>query len=263
MPGPFSGRYGYGAAGPLIFEDAPESLRVGLREVLHTLGWTSSFAQLDILSKALRASPGMEYTSEYEMAMEVTHLTFIQPWHRFFDAIERLPRFLPEDLVEPYYDAMNILLAEERIGYRFEASQIIRVGTDEFHAAVEAARNALRIAKFEEPRRQFERANDFRNDLPPDWANSIKEAVNSVEAVLQIIYDRPGVALPTIVTENLPADLPGGIKRLFGSLYSQGSGTVGARHASIGGNEPTAARAELAIHVAAALHAFSVDELDA
>lgn len=99
-------------------------------------------------------------------------------------------------------------------------------------------------------------------DRPADWANAIKEAVNSVEAVLRIIYSRPGESLTTIVREELPEDVPGNIKGLFKSLYGQGSGTVGARHASIGGNNPSGPRAELAIHVAAALHAYAASELD-
>ena len=52
------------------------------------------------------------------------------------------------------------------------------------------------------------------------------------------------------------------VKQLLRTLYSQGSGTTGARHASVEGIEPTGPRAELAIHVAAALHAYVVSELD-
>ena len=161
-----------------------------------------------------------------------------------------------------YYQEMNALFAEERIGYRFESGAIVRQGTEEFHGAVRLARIALGDERFAEPRRQFQSGYDFRNRRPPDWPNAIKEAVNSVEGVLQVIYCRPGVSLTTIISENLPAELPGGIKQLFRSLYSQGSGTVGARHASIGGYEPTGPRAELALHLAASLHDYAVSELD-
>ena len=136
------------------------------------------------------------------------------------------------------------------------------LGTEEFHAAIGLARIALGGERFAEPRRQFERGYDFRNRRPADWSNAIKEAVNSVEGLLQVIYSRPGVSLTTLVSENLPSELPGGIRQLFRSLYSQGSATIGARHASIGGNEPTGPRAELALHVAAALHEYAVNELD-
>ena len=122
---------------------------------------------------------------------------------------------------------------------------------------------ALDDERFAEARKQFDRGLAFRNNRPPDWANAVKEAVNSVEATLQIIYQRPGVALTKLVTQNLPETVPGGVRNLFKALYSQGSGTVGARHASIGGNAPTGPRADLALHVAAALHTFALAELDA
>ena len=79
---------------------------------------------------------------------------------------------------------------------------------------------------------------------------------------MQIIYNRPGVSLTTILSNDLPADVPGNIKRIIQGLYGLGSGTTGARHASVGGIEPTGPRAELAIHLAAAMHAYVMSELD-
>lgn len=154
---------------------------------------------------------------------------------------------------------MNELFAEERIGYRFESGRIVRVGTEEFHHAVAEGRQVLQDDKFDEVRRQFERACEFRDQRPADWANAIKEAVNSVEAALQVIYQRPNTSLTRI---HLPAEVPEGIKKMFRSLYTLGSVTTGSRHAGIGGSEPTGPRAELAIHIAAALHTYAVAELD-
>ena len=261
---PFSVREGLGDDVPLIHDDAPEGLRYGLREVLEDLGYAEPKSQRQILCKALRVMPDSDNWSPYpNVDDEVTQLVSTQPWYRFFDALERIGKFLPYGNVADYHEKMNELFAGERVGYIFESGNIVRVGTEEFHVAVTGAWNALQDERFSEPRRQFQRAYDFRNAFPADWANAIKEAVNSVEGVLQVIYQRPSVALPTILSQNLPDDLPGGIKRLFRCLYSQGSGTIGARHASIGGNEATEPRADLAIHLAASLHAFAVAELDA
>ena len=260
---PFSVREGLGGDTPLIYDDAPGALRAGLREVLEGIGYRKPSSQRRVLSKALRVNSDNQNWSEYpNIDSEVEDLIASGPWYKFFDALERMRQFLLEEEVATYYEKMNTLFAEERIGYRFETGNIVRIGTEEFHVAVTGAQYALQDARFVEPRRQFERAYEFRNQRPADWANAIKEAVNSVEAVLQVIYRRPSVALPTIVSENFPDELPGGIDKLFRSLYSQGSGTTGAHHASIGGNEPTGPRAELAIHIAAALHAFAVAELD-
>ena len=261
---PFSRREGLSAPYPVIYDDAPTELRSGLREVLSDLGYKMPSDQRTILCKALRQIPDRHNWSEYpNIEDEVLRLIVSEPWYRFFDAIERVPKFLSEAEVPNYHEMMNGLFAEERIGYRFESGAIVRQGTEEFDTAVRLARTALEDERFAEPRRQFELGCDFRNRRPADWANAIKEAVNSVEGVLQVIFCRPGVSMSTIISEDLPAELPGGVKRLFRSLYSQGSGTVGARHASIGGNEPTGPRAELALHVAASLHEFAINELDA
>ena len=260
---PFSRREGLGAEYALIYDDAPGELRYGLREVLDDLGYKAPSDQRAVLCKALRIIPDKYNWSEYpNIETEVLDLIATEPWFKFFDAMERVPKSLPDAKVPTYHEKMNALFAEEQIGYRFESGAIVRRGTEEFHTVVRVARTALGDERFAEPRRQFELGCDFRNRRPADWANAIKEAVNSVEGVLQVIYCRPGVSMTTIIKEDLPAELPGGIKKLFRSLYSQGSGTVGARHASIGGNEPTGTRAELALHVAASLHEFAISELD-
>ena len=258
----FSDRFGLRPEEPLIYDTAPDGLRYGLREVLHGLEYKTPGQQRYLLCKAFRIPPDQSNWSDSIVDWEVTDLLAIKPWYRFFDAVERIPRFLADEWVRDYFVDMNRLFAEERIGYRFVAGILQRVGTDEFHDAIAVARGALQGERLSEPRRQFERACEFRNELPPDWSNAIKEAVNSVEAVMQVIYNRPGVSLTTIVSDNLPDDVPSGIKQLLRTLYSQGSGTTGARHASVEGIEPTGPRAELAIHVAAALHAYVVSELD-
>ena len=260
---PFSAREGFRGQDPLIYDEVPDGVRYGIREVLMVLGYRTPTAQRRILCGALRVPPDTYNWSDYpNVDSEVASLTSVYPWFKFLDGLERIPLFLSSELVHTYFEKMNELFADESLGYRFDSGNLVRVGTEEFHVAIETARHALQGDKFAEPCRQFERAYQFRNSFPPDWPNVIKESVNSVEAVLQVIFDSPGVALPTIVTQNLPSELPGGIKRMFSALYSHGSGTVGARHAAIGGNEPTGSRAELAIHVASALHAFAVAELD-
>ena len=54
---PFSRREGFGADHPLIYDNAPEELRNGLREVLIDLGYNRPVAQDVMLCKALRRFP--------------------------------------------------------------------------------------------------------------------------------------------------------------------------------------------------------------
>ncbi len=262
----FSVRGGHSAKFPWIYDDAPDALRSGLREVLQDLGYQTPTQQRRILCGALRTLPDNDNWSDYpNIESEVSELLKTEPWFKFFDALERIPKHLsgrssgPFNKTAIYYDRMNVLLAEEHIGYRFESNRLVRVGTDEFHEAVADAWHALQDERFAKVRQQFKRACEFRDDFPPDWPNAIKEAVNSVEGLLQVIFERPGVSLSKIP---LPADLPNGIHKMFQALYVHGSQTTGSRHAGIGGEEPTGPRAELAVHTAAALHAFAVAELD-
>ena len=228
-----------------------------------TLALRKPIKQRDIICQAWRCAHNLENWSDDNISDEVVSLLGQGAWYKFYDRIERIPKFLRPHEIAEYHQRVNDLLADKDIGYHFYNGKIVRVGTEEFAEAVEVARTALVDERFEEPRRQFESGLEFRNARPPDWANAIKEAANSVEGALQVIYHRPGVPLTTIVSKNLPSDLPRNIRKLFKSLYGQGSGTVGARHSALGGTQPTAARAELALHIAAALHAFAVAELDA
>ena len=189
---PFSVREGFSGRDLLIYDDAPDGVRYGLREVLMMLGFRTPTAQRRILCGALRVPPDPYNWSEYpNVDGEVVGLTSIDPWFKFLDGLERIPRFLPAELVQTYFKNMNELFADESLGYRSDSGTLVRVGAAEFHAAIETARHALQDEKFAEPRRQFERAYEFRNGFPPDWANAIKEVVNSVEAVLQVIFQGP------------------------------------------------------------------------
>jgi hypothetical protein len=263
---PFSKREGHRGDLPLIYDAAPVALRSGLREVLQDLGHKTPSQQRRILCGAFRVLPDSSNWSEYpNIDREVSELLETEPWYLFFDALERVPKYL-DGTIKPYHNSaatyhtkLNLLFAEERIGYRFEGGRIIRVGTEAFHNAVAEARHALQDERFVEVLQQFERACDFRDQIPPDWSNAIKEAVNSVEGLLQVLLDRPRTSLSKIP---LPAELPNGINKMFQALYVHGTQTRGSRHAGIGGDEPTGPRAELALHIAAALHAFAVAELD-
>ena len=265
----FSAREGLRANKPLIFDDAPYSIRYGFLEVLQDIGFDTPKEQRSIICKAWRVPPDPDNWGDQNVDDEVARLLSQGLWYEFFDRIERLPKFLRPYEIAEYQQKVNDLLADESIGYHFHSGKILRVGTEEFAEAVEGARTALTDERFVEPRRQFERGLEFRNSRPPDWANAIKETTISAEAVLQVIYNRPGVSLTTIVGENLPSDLPTNIKKLFKSLYGQGSCSshsmgrevVLPERDSEGPNQAPHVQ-NSRYHIAAALHAFAVAELD-
>jgi len=182
---------------------------MGLREAIAEAGFPSLGAQRMILCKAARVLPDAANWSPGNVERELAELLSGLEWFQFYDVVERARKFFPEgDEVfygysTPAYDvAINRLFAEEGVGWRMKDGRLIRPGTEEFGEAVESARGALASAELAEPRCQFERALELRNARPPDWPNAIKEAVNSVEASLQILSGRPGVAMSTLVTDS-------------------------------------------------------------
>ena len=92
---PFSVREGSSGRDLLIYDDAPDGVRYGLREVLMMLGFRTPTAQRRILCGALRVPPDPYNWSEYpNVDGEVVGLTSIDPWFKFLDGLERIPPVL-------------------------------------------------------------------------------------------------------------------------------------------------------------------------
>jgi hypothetical protein len=245
----FSERYGYASGrSNLIFEDAPEQIRVGLREVLTLSGFTSPSEQRDVICRALRIRPDSNNWSYGPVDFEVNSLIHDQEWFKFYDMCERIARQLTTTSFE---DELNKLLREEHIGYQMEEGKLQKVGSREFNQAVKDATLGLSEPKFNAALEQFEKALAFRNNMPPDYPNAVKEAVNSLEGTLQVVVNMPGTALPTLLS-NLSPSLPSSLKKIYDGLYAYGSASEGARHAGVGGPVPGGEEAELIIHTSAA-----------
>jgi len=262
---PFSARYGYKGKGTdMIYEDAPEAVRVGLREILQEMAFGTPSYQRVIICKALRRRPDPNNWSEYpNINDEVDDLIHGLEWYEFYDMCEKIARL--EEIKEIGYVSgsyqsifaynLNQLLEEENVGYKMVDSYIEKVGSQEFREAVEAALDSLKNPRYKAPLGQFKKALGFRNQLPPDYANAVKEAVNAIEGTLQIATEKAGEALPSILT-NLQAKFPSHFKRIIKEIYGYGSASEGARHAAVGGYVPSSDEAEFIIHVSAAAIAY-------
>ena len=245
----FSERYDYAPQrSSLTYEDAPEQIRQGLREVLANCGYNHPSTQRAIICKALRIRPDPNNWSATNVDGEVDSLIHGCVWYEFYDMCERIAKNLTNDSFE---SEINQLFREEGVGYVISEGRITKVGSEEFDQAVRAAVEELGNPRFSVPLQQFGKALDFRNSMPPDYPNAVKEAVNAVEGVWQIVTNKPGTALPTLLSSAEPS-LPSGLKKLYDGLYGYGSGSEGARHAGVGGDVPETEEAEFIIHSAAA-----------
>ena len=252
----FSKRYGYGREPTdLIYEDAPEQIRQGLKEVLGQCGCVGPHEQRAVICKALRVRPNPDNWSPGPVDQEVDYLLHKLEWYEFYNLCEKLDRLVERvedwDTGRSVFEiSLNKLFEEEHIGYRMEWGKVEKVGSEEFAQAEYDAREQLRESKFKIPLKQFEKALGFRNGMPPDYPNAVKEAVNAIEGVCQVIAGEPGVSLPTLLS-GLHPPLPSGLKKLYDGLYGYGSGSEGARHSNVGGHVSTGEEAEFILHAAA------------
>lgn len=255
----FSQRYGYRAAEQaLVYEDAPDAIRQGLREVLEKCEYSAPSAQRAVICAALRARPDQGNWSEYpNIDQEVDSLLYSLEWWQFYDLCEKLSRKIgPEIHVQnsgTYFDMkLNELFKEEGIGYEIVDGYIARSVSPEFTEAAAAADTALSDADTHGASlEQFRKASSFLNAMPPDYENAVKEAVNSLEGVLQVVTGMHGQSLPSLLSK-LDPPLPSKIRKICLELYGYGSGTQGGRHAGIGGYVPGGEEAEFILHCVAA-----------
>lgn len=270
MADSFSSRYGFAGNSNSVREDAPESVRVGLREVLGNIGFNRPSSQRDIICQVLRKRSDPANWSEYpNIDTEVDYLIHSLEWFKFYDLCEKLNRLeavRDKGFMFPSYDEtlfareLNTLFAEENVVYRMnEEGEIHPEGSPDFERAKEAALVVLSDPMFGPPLEQFQKALGFRDGLPPDHANAVKEAVNSLEAVLQIVASRPGVALPQVLT-NSSLGYDSHIERVMRELYGLGCAVQGGRHAGVGGLIPSLTEADCAIHISAACIAYTISK---
>lgn len=257
---PFSVRHGFKHKySNTIYDDAPESIRVGLRQILAQMGFDTSHKQRQIICQVLRRRPDENNWSDAPVSAEVDDLIHGLEWYEFYDLCEKIARlaeikevgYVSGTYESIFANKLNKLFQEESIGYHMMDSYIEKIGSEEFKEATETGLKLLQDPKFRIPSEQYEKALSFRNGFPPDYPNAVKEAVNAVEGTLQVAANRPGVAAPTILTDLNPR-LPSHIERIVKEIYGFGSAAQGARHAGVGGYPSSAEEAEFIIHISAA-----------
>ncbi len=141
----FSSRYGYVPKGDLIYENAPQQVRVGLVEVLTKCGYDSLSSRQAVICKALRIRPESNVYSGYYVKKQVDSIIYDQEWFKFYDMCERIALDLKSTSFE---EEFNKLLREERIGYQMKEGKLLKLGSREFDQAISEARIELGDARF-------------------------------------------------------------------------------------------------------------------
>lgn len=107
-------------------------------------------------------------------------------------------------------------------------------------------------------RAQWLKARNFISAGQPDYENSIKESVNSVESCLMIILDEPSGTLGKLIKHK---ELDADIQRLVSQVYGVASNRAFVRHGGIAASSLGKAEAEFFLEFAASSIVYITSKL--
>ena len=152
-------------------------------------------------------------------------------WYEIYDFIEFLALIDSKVRVTKFSKSCNIVLKQEVAGYRLMESKIVQITSEEEIAEIESAINTSDIWKSVNThlKTALEYLSDRKN---PDYRNSIKESISSVESLCKIITNDNKATLGKALNEiEKTYSIHKALKNSFSSLYGYSSDTGGIRHA--------------------------------
>ena len=149
-------------------------------------------------------------------------------WYELYNFLEFCADNYPYNDKESFIETCNFSLERETSGYRFVDDQIAPITSSEEISEIETA---LGI-KNEHVRTHLRRALELLSDRKqPDYRNSIKESISSVESLVQKVLGRKGTLGNLVKKLQTEIDLHPALGKAFDSLYGYTSDENGIRHA--------------------------------
>jgi len=283
MSDTFTKRHGYGeCAKELIYEEAPEKLRIGLWNLIQDYiepnnlpNYTELYLKLTTFFRLERD----EYSIRKNLAKyEISNLILTQlAWYEILDLIEYLFTLVvyfdydleeniwhefPEhvsDIRYKYTIAINKLLSSENIGWRLKKGKLERGGSEYLdNEIIERVKSVLKHPDFKGPNNQFNKAIDFFNNRPkPDIENCVKEAVGALEGVARILLRDKNITLGKAVDKMVRmGKMRKPFDKIFGALYGIASTEPGSRHGAFELSNADIAEANFVLYNSAACMLF-------
>jgi len=157
-------------------------------------------------------------------------------WNEVYDILEFFANnYYDRETNKKFMDSCNTILEKEVSAYRFVGGRITQITSEEEITEIEDALEATEPLKT--VRNHLQNALDlFANKKSPDYRNSIKESISSVEAICKLITNDKkaslGQALDKIETKTI-VELHPKLKDAFKYLYKYTSDAEGIRHALV------------------------------
>lgn len=178
--------------------------------------------------------PVDDIPSQEEHVRAVIRQTFLEgEWWDVYDLIEFLIESPHNGNRDRLRSAVALILNEEMAGFRYVAGQFVEITDETEISAIEDAIAATSMDRFTPARAHLITGLQLLSDRKsPDYRNSIKESISSVEAIAQILTRNSqaelGEALKLLRTK---APIHGALRRALLALYGYTSDADGIRHA--------------------------------
>lgn len=152
-------------------------------------------------------------------------------WYEVYDFIEIYLSSLEGNARLEREKQYNLLLEQEKAGYRILNGEITPITNEVELVTVEQATNT----EFSTVNEHMQKAVEFYSDLQdPDYENSIKESISAVEALCCIISGKDQTLNKAIADlKNKGVHIHPCLENAFKQLYSYTSDEKGIRHAGI------------------------------
>ena len=161
---------------------------------------------------------------------------FDSQWYEKYDFIEFLSTAASPILNLTFCIKCNEALKKEMAGYRIINQSIVEITSEEEIVEIEEALN--NSSKWQPVNIHLKASVDyFSNRENPDYRNSIKEAISSIESLCIIITGDNDTTLHKALVEiEKDYNIHGALKSAFSSLYGYTSDAGGIRHALLTDN---------------------------
>lgn len=158
---------------------------------------------------------------------------FDSQWYEVYDFIEFLIAYysIASD-VNTFIDILNRILEEKLSGFRVISKKIAPIISKSEVTSIESALQINETVSYH----INESLKLLSDKAKPDFRNSIKESISSVEAIARLITGNPKAVLGTALTEIEKAgnlQIHGALRSGFSSLYGWTSDDQGIRHSLV------------------------------
>jgi len=264
----FSEKYGYKKEKQILHETVSDTLRQRVWNLFYMQDIKKGGLWSGCISASLKGEPYIEafvadklgltvsYTTNSEVLLKKieNYLLVTSSWYDVYDFIEFHISFLENEKRVQRIQQYNMLLEEEKSGYRVVNAEIAPITNRSEIETIEQASNTEFLSVNEHMQKALSLYADIKN---PDYENSIKDSICAVESMCCIITGMigKGATLGAAIKKlkDNGVHIHPAMENAFSSLYGYTSDENGIRH---GGIDFTNASAEDAKYMLVSCSAF-------